>query len=111
MLGVRNPLSFPSCVYVWVMNHLRVVSVMLLDYFRVFGWISGKRDEISKFGQFRGLTSWCRDPTQRRGREGGLDKPWVRRGVAKLRRGVALFIDMCFCRVLIFSYSEDPISV
>ena len=25
MLGVRNPLNFPSCVYVWVMNHLRVV--------------------------------------------------------------------------------------
>ena len=25
LLGVRNPLNFPSCVYVWVMNHLGVV--------------------------------------------------------------------------------------
>ena len=43
-----------------------------------------------------------------------LDKPRVRRGVAKQRRsvvvlryGVALFIDMCFCHVLLFRYSED----
>ena len=28
--------------------------MMLLDYFRVFGWIYGKRDEISKSGQFQG---------------------------------------------------------
>ena len=67
-----------------------------------------------------------RDPTQqrrsmqRRGREGGLDKPRIRRGVTKLRcgeglprrvavqcRGVVLFTDMCFCHVLLFSYSED----
>ena len=58
--------------------------------------------------------------TLRHGREGGLDKPWVRRGVAKLhrgeglrrsvamlRRGVALFIDICFCHVFLFRYSED----
>ena len=49
-----------------------------------------------------------------------MDKPQVRRGVAKLhrgeglcrniavlRRGVALFINMCFCHVLLFRYSED----
>ena len=85
-----------------------------------FGWISRKIDEISKFGQFRGPTLQRRDPTlqckstPRRGHEGGLDKPWVRRGVTKLhrsvamlRRGVALFIDMCFCHVLLFRYSED----
>ena len=55
-----------------------------------------------------------------RGREGGLDKPRVRQGVAKLRHGeglcrsiavlrhgVALFTDMCFCYVLLFYYSED----
>ena len=58
--------------------------MMLLDYFGVFGWIYGKRNEISKSRQFQGPTSWCRDPMQQRGREGGLDKPWVRRGVAKL---------------------------
>ena len=41
--------------------------MMLLDYFGVFGWNSGKRDEISKSGQFRGPMLWCRDPTQWRG--------------------------------------------
>ena len=58
--------------------------------------------------------------TLRRGREGGLDKPRVRRGRAKLRRGeglhgsiavlrrgVALFTDMCFCHVFLFRYSEN----
>ena len=25
LLGVRNPRNFPSCVYVWVMNHFGVV--------------------------------------------------------------------------------------
>ena len=25
LLGVRNPLNFPSCVYVWVMKHFGVV--------------------------------------------------------------------------------------
>ena len=41
--------------------------MMLLDYFGVFGWISGKRDEISKSGQFRGPTPRRRDPMQQRG--------------------------------------------
>ena len=91
-----------------------------------FGWISGKRDEINKFGQFRGPTAQRKDPMQQRrstprcgmstswcGREGGLDKPWVcqgeglRRSVAVLRHSVALFTDMCFCHVLLFCYSED----
>ena len=51
--------------------------------------------------------------TQWRGLEGGLNNPRVLQGVAKLRRGeglcrgVALFIDMCFCHVLLFRYSED----
>ena len=62
--------------------------MMLLDYFGVFVWISGKIDEINKFGQFRGLTLWRTNPTQqrkstlrrfmstpRRGREGSMDKP------------------------------------
>ena len=72
-----------------------------------------KRHEISKSGQFRGPTPRLRDPTQRHGQEGGLDKPRVCRAVAKLchgeglRRDVALFIDMCFCHVLLFRYSED----
>ena len=87
--------------------------MMPLDYFGVFGWISGKMDEIGKYGQFRGPMPWRRDPTQRRGREGGLDKPRVCRGeglcrsVAMPRHGVALFIDMCFCHVLLFFYFED----
>ena len=64
--------------------------MMLLNYFGVFGWISGKRDEISKSGQFRGPTPRRRDPTKQRkstprrgmstlrhGLEGGLDKPRV----------------------------------
>ena len=37
--------------------------MMLLDYFGVFGWISRKMDEINKSRQFRGPTSWRRDPT------------------------------------------------
>ena len=40
--------------------------MMHLDYFGVFGWISGKRDEISKSGKFRGPTPRRRDPTQQR---------------------------------------------
>ena len=31
---------------------------MLLDYFGVFGWISGKMDEINKSRQFQGPTPW-----------------------------------------------------
>ena len=67
-----------------------------------FGWISGKNDKISKSGQFQGPMSRRRDPMQQRkstprrgmstsqcGREGGLDKLWVRRGVARVHRGVA----------------------
>ena len=98
-----------------------------------FGWISGKRDEISKSGQFRGPTPRRKDPTQQhrstlrrgmsmpwRSREGGLDKPRVHRGVTELRHGEglrrsvavlrcgrALFTEMCFCHVLLFRYSED----
>ena len=64
--------------------------MMLLDYFGIFDWISGKMDEINKSRQFRGPMSRCRDPTQRRGLEGGLDKPRVCRGVAKLCRGEGL---------------------
>ena len=58
--------------------------------------------------------------THRCGREGGLDKPRVRQGVAKVHRGeglhhnvavlrcgVALFIDMCFCHVKLFRYFKD----
>ena len=103
MLGVRNLLNSPSCVYVWVMNHLGVVFSDAFGLFWGFGWIFGKMDEISKFGQFRGPTSRCRDPTQqhkstlrhgmstpRRGGKGGLDKPRVSRGVAKLHRDEGL---------------------
>ena len=49
-----------------------------------------------------------------------MDKPRVRRGIAKLRRGeglrcsvavlrrrVALFTDTCLCHVLLFCYSKD----
>ena len=93
---------------------------MLLDYFGVFGWIYGNMDEINKYGQFRGPTLRRRNPMKQRGREGGLDKPQVCRGIAKLCRGeglrrsvavlchgIALFTNMCFCHVLLFHYSED----
>ena len=73
---------------------------MISDYFGVFGWISGKRDEISKSRHFRGPTPRRRDPTQRRGREGGLGKP-------RVHQGITLFTKMCFCHVLLFHYSED----
>ena len=92
-----------------------------------FCWISRKSDEISKSGLFWGFTPRRRDPTQkrkstlrrgmstpRRDQEGGLDKLKVIQGIANLRcsvavlrRGVALFIDMCFCHVLLFRYFED----
>ena len=51
--------------------------------------------------------------TPRRGQEGGLDKPRVHGGVAKLHHdeglchSVALFTDMCFCHVLLFRCSAD----
>ena len=74
-------------------------------------------------------------PTQGHGREGGLVKPWVRRDIAKLRRGKGLHSSIAvlrrgvatvhsmeifvFCFVLFFRYfrgliywtNEDPISV
>ena len=72
-------------------------------------------DEINKSGHFQSPTPRRRDPTQQRkstprcsmsmprhDREGGLDKPRVCRGVAKLRRdeglrrSVALLTEMCF---------------
>ena len=102
MLGVRNPLNFSSCVYVWVMNHLGVVFGDTFGLFWVFGWISGKMDKISKFGQFRGPKSWSRDPTQPRGREGDLDKPRVHRAVAKLRRGKGLHRNVAMLRRGVF---------
>ena len=52
--------------------------MMLLDYFWVFSWIPGKRDEINKSGQFRGPTSRRRDPMQQR-------KSTPRRGMSTLR--------------------------
>ena len=57
MLGVRNPLNFPSCVYVWIMNHLGVVFSDVFGLFRGFlvGFLE-KYDEISKSRQFRGPT-------------------------------------------------------
>ena len=74
-----------------------------------FGWISRNRDGISKSRQFQGPTPQRRDPMQQRkstprggmstplhGREGGLDKPRVRRGVAKLRRSTTLFTKFDF---------------
>ena len=114
MLGVRNPLNFPSCVYVWVMNHLGVVFDDAFGLFWVFGWISGKIDEISKSGQFRGPTPRRKDPTQWCGREGGLEKPWVRRGeglhrnVAVLRRSVATIHSMKILCFVLFCFSVAP---
>ena len=54
--------------------------MMLLDYFKVFGWIYGKIDEINKSRSFRGPTPRCRDPTQQR-----TSTP--RRGMSTLQRG------------------------
>ena len=54
--------------------------VMLVDYFRVFSWISRKMDEINKSGKFRGPTSRCKDSTQQH-----RSMPW--RGMSTPRRG------------------------
>ena len=72
------------------MNHLGVVFSDAFGLFWGFGLISRKMDEISKSGQFQGSTQRRRDPMQRRGREGGLDKPRVQRGVANLHHGEGL---------------------
>ena len=98
-------------------------------------------DEISKSKQFRGLTPQCRDPMQqckstpRRGmskpwcsREGGLDKPRVRRGVVRRSKATPrrrptpwhnivhrhVFLSrfaIPLFRGLIYWTNEDPISV
>ena len=53
MLGVRNPLNFPSCVYVCVMNHLGVV---FDDSFGLFwGFFVGfleKGTKLANLGNF-----------------------------------------------------------
>ena len=81
-----------------------------------------KWTKSANLGNFEGSTPRRRDPTLqrkstprrgmstlRRGREEGLDEPRVllRHGKAVLRRGIALFTDMCFCYVFLFRYSED----
>ena len=93
------------------MNHLVVVFCDAFGLFWVFGWISRKMDEISKSGQFRGPTPRSRDPMQQCGRERGLDKPRVCRGVAKLcpgeglRYGVATAHNM---KIFVFCFSVAP---
>ena len=108
----------------WVRTHLG-------DFFFFFGEYTSfllilvgfleKWTKSTNLGNFEVLRHGVeRKSTSRRGREGGLDKPRVHRGVAKLRhneglrlnvavlrRGVALFTDMCFCYVLLFRYFED----
>ena len=54
--------------------------MMLVDYFGVFSWISGKMDKISKSGHFRGPTARRRDPTQQR-------RSTPRRGMSTSWRG------------------------
>ena len=78
-------------------------------------------DEIRKSRQFWGPTPRCRGPMQQ-GKSTlrrGMSTPWcgreeawrslgyLRRSVAALCHGVALFTDMCFCHVLLFRYFED----
>ena len=103
MLGVRNPLNFPYFVCVWVINHLGVVFSDAFGLLWVFGWISRKRDEICKSGQFRGFMPRRRDPMQWRGQEGGLGKLPVRQGVATVH-SMEIFV---FCLVLFFRCYED----
>ena len=55
--------------------------MMLLDYFRVFSWIYGKRDEISKYEKISGLL--------RRGVGIPHSSVSPRQGVACPRYGVA----------------------
>ena len=64
-----------------------------------------KGTKSANLGNFKGLTPWRRDPTQRRGREGGLDKPRVHRGIAKLRRSVATVHSM---KIFVFGFSIAP---
>ena len=48
----------------WVSTHLGYVFLKIIRFSFDFGWIFGKIEKISKSGQFRGPTSWRRDPTQ-----------------------------------------------
>ena len=67
--------------------------MMLFDYCGVFGWISGKRDEISKFGQILGLRRGV--GTSRH--DVGILHSGIgpRRGVAERRLGQASGTPMC----------------
>ena len=62
--------------------------MMLLDSFGFFGWIYGKMDEISKSGQFRGLTSRRRDPRSSVSPSQGVACP--RRGAAEREAWISL---------------------
>ena len=115
----------------WVRTHLGDVFFgEYTSFLLILVGFMEKWMKLANMGKFWGPTSRCRDPTQQRrstlrrgmstlrcGRDGGLDKPRVRRGVAKLhcgeglcrslRCGVVLFTDMCFCHVFLFCYYED----
>ena len=103
MLGVRNPLNLPSCVYVWVMNHLGVVFGDAFGLFWVFGWIYGKMTKLANLGNFRGPTPRHRDPTQQR-------KSMPRHRTIHRHVFLSCFVIPLF-QGLVYWTNEDPISV
>ena len=50
----------------WVEHTWEMFLWRVYEFSFYFGWISGKMDEISKYGQFQGPTSRRREPTQQR---------------------------------------------
>ena len=74
--------------------------MMLLDYFGVFGWTSGKMDEISKFWQF-----W--DPTQQH-KSTPRRRPTPQRSTVHIHVFLSCFVISLF-RGLVYWTNEDPI--
>ena len=95
--------------------------MMLLDYFGVFGWIYGKRDEISKiWSNFEVLYRGVGIPRSSIGPRRGVAERevWTASGTPQpsyCSQHGNLCVLFCFIlpllRGLVYSTNEDPISV
>ena len=89
-MGVRNPLNFPSYVYVWVMNHLRVVVGDAFGLFWGFlvGFMEKKRMKSANLGNFGVLCCGVGIPRNSVGPRQGVACP--RRGVVEKEAWISL---------------------
>ena len=121
-MGVGNPLNLPSCVYVWVMNHLRVVFGDAFGLFWGFWsdfWKKGRNQQIwvifgvlrhgvgiprSSVGPRRGVAErevWTASGTLRRCKATSWRRSTSQRSIV---HSMEIFM---FCFVLLTLYSED----